>query len=268
MSARNCTSPECIAANVLRQCRDDIECIANACRESGGGVRCAQSAFARIEPCMSYYPSISDIVYCARQSNSDTDLIRRMLDVMPIRNRRTCDYAYLGITTAQLGGENYPAVAVINQESPSSHLFSLLYSLYDHRIHVELGLYPIRLYPNASRGTILITTNPINISEIPELLNSLDQNTTSLYTSIFNGNTDALFTLLRRGPTYFLTPQSIPIVRDLLAKYGGDVEDADYAYDGVEPAEEEEDEYAKLVGNIVNATGMVIDEMARRCGAW
>jgi len=263
-----CSSQERAVASVLSQCGDDIECIANACRESGGGVRCAHLAFAQIEPCMSYFPSISDIVYCVRRQGGSLDLIRRMLDAMPVRNRRSCDYAHLGISTAQFSdGSSYPAVAVINQESPSSRLFNLLYSLYDHRIYVELSLYPIRLYPNASRGTILITTNPINISEIPERLNSLDRDAASLYTSIFNGNTDALFTLLRRGPTYFLAPQSIPTVRDLLARCGVGAEDADYAYDGVE-AGEEEGECAKLVGNIVDASSVVTDEMARRCGAW
>ncbi|WP_191990791.1 hypothetical protein, partial [Limosilactobacillus reuteri] len=69
-----------------------------------------------------------------------------------------------------------------------------------------------------------------------------------LYTSVLSGNVDALYALLREGPTHFLVPQAIPIVRDLLTKYGG-VEDADYAYDGIEPAEEE-DEFVKLVGNI------------------
>jgi len=266
MSIRNCASVECVATNVLRQCRNDIGCIANTCRELGAGVRCAHLAFAQIDRCMSFYPSISDIVYCARENGHSIDLIRSMLDAMPVRSRRTCDYAYLGITTAQLGGESYPALAIINQESPSSRLFNLLYSLYDHRIHVELGLYPIRLYPNAMRGTLIITAEPIHTNDIPTLLNALDRDRVQLYTSVLSGNVDALYALLRGGLVHFLVPQAIPIVRDLLTKYGG-VEDADYAYDGIEPAEEE-DELVKLVGNIVNATNTVIDEMVRRCGEW
>jgi len=265
MSLRNCVGIECLVAEVLRQCGSDVQCIANTCRQYTG-VRCAQLAFAQIDRCMSLYPSVSDIAYCARESGSSADLIRSMLDAMPVRSRRTCDYAYLGITTAYLGGENRPALAVINQESPSSRLFNLLYSLYDHRIHVEHGLYPIRLYPNAQRGALLITAEPVHVGEIPTLLNALDSGRVPLYTSVLRGDADALRVLLRGGPAHFLTPQAIPTVSDLLARYSGGA-DFDYAYDGVEPVEEE-DEFAKLVGNIVDATNTVIDEMVRRCGEW